>query len=68
MRERSIKISHEKKSGMVVESVDSPEMLTGEQQVDEEKDVNLSKEGKGIDFSMQVQNHEFMRQVHEPRS
>ena len=65
IREQSIKILHGKKSAIVVESVESPEMVTGEQPAEEEKDVDLSKKGREAGISVQVQNHEFMRQVHE---
>jgi len=46
MRERSIRTPHAKKSGIAVESVESPEMLTGEQPAEEEKDVDLAKKGR----------------------
>ena len=65
MRKRSIRIPHGKKSGTVVESVESPEMLTDEQQGEEEKDVDLSRKGREADIPLQVQHHECMRQVHE---
>lgn len=65
MRERSIRTPHAKKSGIAVESVESPEILTGEQPADEEKEVDLAKKGREADIPIQVQHHECMRQVHE---
>ena len=65
MRERSVRTPHAKKTGIAVESVESPEMLTGEQPVEEEKDVDLTKKGREADISIQVQHHECIRQVHE---
>lgn len=66
MRQEAMRMPNGKKSGMTVESAESPEMMTGEQAVEEEGDVDTKENGKEADILVQVKHHELMRQVHEP--